>query len=228
MTGAQQAPGAPTSVRGRLLLLTGGRRGTPEDSFAVAAALLLDAALEGAISVEGRRKLGFDRRRVVAGSAAPDGCTAPLIAEVRRRVDATDGDTPWGWCERLAVFAEDAVADELIAAGLVRALPVSWWKRTVRHRTLQPVAPAAAEAVRSGLGTVAAGRSQTQADIALAAALHGCDVIEGTLPGRDARRLDGALQAATRSLPDAARAIAEALLERRRRTDSIGTWYADD
>jgi len=228
MTGAPQAPGAPASVRGRLLVLTGGRRGTPEDSIALAAALLLDAALEGAVSVEAHRRLGFDRRRVVPGSGPVDGCTAPLIAEVRRRVLAAAGDTPWGWCERLAVFAEDAAADELIAAGLVRALPVSWWKRVVRHRTLQPVDPTAAEAVRSSLAAIAAGRSATQADIALAAALHGCDVIEGTLRGRDARRLDGALEAATRSLPDAARAIAEALRDRRRRTDSIGTWYADD
>src|SRR5829696_8287907 len=149
----------PATVRGRLLFLTGGRRGTPDDAFAAAAALLLDAALDGAVAVGGRRRLGIDRRRVIPGPAPLAAATAPLVADLRHRVEATQ-DTPWGWCERLAGSAADAAAQELIDAGLATGTPAPWRRRLVRHRTLapaDPADPAAAPAVREGVAAFARG-----------------------------------------------------------------------
>jgi hypothetical protein len=216
------------SVRGRMLVLTRGRRGTPEDSLAVGAALLFDAALEGAVDVHGRRVVGLDRRRVIPGATTDDRCSAPLVADVRRRVETAGRDTPTGWCERLATFAAEAAAGELVAGGHARPLAVPWWKRLVRHRSLELAAPGVAEAIKADLANVAAGRSSSPVDIALGAALHGYDVADGTLSWRDERRLGHALEAAAATLPASARLIAEALRDRRRRADNIGTWYADD
>jgi len=213
-------------VRGALVVVTGGRRGTPEDRLAVAAALLFDAALAGVVAVEGRKRLGVDRRRVVPGPATTG--VAPLVADVRRRVEIVRPDTPWGWCERLAVYAEEAVTDELAAAGLVRRLTIPAWRRLWRHRGAEPVDPQAAELVRSRLQAIAAGRPGRPADVALAAVLHGCDVVDGPLRGRDDLRLATALDRARPGLPDAARALAEALCDRRRSADRVGTWYGDD
>jgi len=66
------------------------------------------------------------------------------------------------------------------------------------------------------------------ADVALAVALYGCDIVEGAIGWRDVRHLEHAVREAVPTLPDAARAVAEALLDRRRRVDSVGTWTADD
>jgi hypothetical protein len=153
---------------------------------------------------------------------------APLVADVRRRVEIVRPDTPWGWCERLAVHAEEAVTDELVAAGPVGRLTILGWRRLWRHRGVEPVDPQAADAVRVRLQAIAARRSGRSADVALAAVLHGCDMVDGPLRGRDDLRLGPTLDRTRADLPLAAQAIAEALGEHRRRVDRVGTWYGDD
>ena len=64
------------SVRGDGMLLTHGRKGAAEDLLLASAAVLLDGALGGHIEITGRKFLGFERRRVVAGPEVPG---APLL-----------------------------------------------------------------------------------------------------------------------------------------------------
>jgi hypothetical protein len=210
------------------MLLTGGRRGTEDNAFAVAAAVLIDAALSGVIDVRGRRRLGFDRRRVVPGPARPDPSAEPLMADLRRQVETAAPDSPLGWCAHLMAWAEDAVTDELVSIGLVRVLPVPWWKRVLRHRTLEVVDPGTVEEIRARLEAIRSGRSGGRAhDVALGVVLRETDLLSGTF-GRGSRRLARALDREVRTLPPAARAIADTLSERSARQDRIGTWYADD
>lgn len=211
------------TARGDLALLTGGRRGTYDDTFATAAAVLLDAALAGVVDVTGRRVLGIDRRRVVLGPGVPDPETDPLMADVRRRVEVADPDTPKGWCERLAVFAEDALARELVDAGVVRVREVALLRRMFAHRTLDPVDPGAAPAIAARLRAVAGGGASA-ADVALTLLLHETEMLSGTLGRRDARRSVRAAERGADALPRAARAVIDTLAERRRRNDSIGTY----
>ncbi len=213
------------SVRGDVALLTEGRRGMDEDTLATAGAILLDAALARAIEVTGRRRLGIDRRRVVLGPE--ENGAGPLVAEVRRRVGLVDPDTPMGWLERIAVFGEDAVRDELVAAGLARHVEVPVWRRWLRHRTLS-VDAAAADDARGRLVALAGGQTVPLGDLAVAIALRETELLGDTVGRRDARRIGKRIDAAEASLPTSVRAIAETLRERRRRADSVGTWYADD
>src|SRR4051812_24462541 len=101
---------AGTNVRGAALLAIGGRRSAGDGTLVVAAGVLLGAPLGGFLDVTGRRRLGVDRRRLVPGPRELDDQAPPLMVDVVRRVRATTPDTPWGWCERAAVFAFDAVA----------------------------------------------------------------------------------------------------------------------
>ena len=59
------------SVRGDAMLLTHGRKGTAEDLLLASASVVLDGALGGHIDVVGRKLLGVERRRVVAGPRSP-------------------------------------------------------------------------------------------------------------------------------------------------------------
>src|SRR5262245_41450420 len=115
------------SVRGDAMLLTHGRKGTAEDLLLVSASVVLDGALGGHIAVVGRRWLGIERRRVVAGAEVED---APLLmAELRERVRNGTPDDPWGWFDRAGVFALERVSAELAGAGVTTPLRLSGARR---------------------------------------------------------------------------------------------------
>jgi hypothetical protein len=197
------------SVRGDAMLITHGRKGTAEDLLLAGAAVVIDAALGGHIDVEGRRLLGVERRRVVAGPELAD--APPLLAELRLQVLAAAPDDPWGWIERAAAGALERVTAELDAAGLTTPLRLSRTPRFSRHETLI-VAPSAEAAARARLQDALTGAG-TPASIALGALL--CDL--GLRPDR--RRLD------VRSLPPAAQVFLGVIKDQRRR-ESVAVRFA--
>ena len=92
MSPTQTARTYVPSVRGDAMLLTHGRKGTAEDLLLAGASVVLDGALGGHIDIAGRKLLGIERRRVVAGAESPD---APLLmAELRERVLTGTPDDP--------------------------------------------------------------------------------------------------------------------------------------
>ncbi|HEX8207917.1 MAG TPA: GPP34 family phosphoprotein [Solirubrobacteraceae bacterium] len=214
---------AQPTIRGDVALLNQGRRGMDEDSLAVCSAVLLDAALAGVVEVTGKRVLGIDRRRVVAG---PAGAADPLIADLRRRVEIASPGSPGDWFERIGVFGEDAVAEELVAAGVARRVEVPWWRRWLRHRSLEVTDPSAVAAALARLKAVGDGRSLSPHAIGLGFVLRETDLLGDMLGRRDARHVSKRLDDGV--LPPAGRAIVATLREWRRRADSIGTYYADD
>jgi len=96
---------APT-LRGDALLLTHGRPGTER---LVAAALLLDGVVSGALDVSAA-SARFDRRYVVCG---PQPTSDPLFT----RVLADPPDTPRGCIHRISSWASMAIAIDLVSAG---------------------------------------------------------------------------------------------------------------
>jgi hypothetical protein len=204
------------SVRGDALLLTHGRLGAAEDLLLISAAMLLDAVLGGQLDVSGSRKVGLDRRRIAPGPATTG---APLLLELRARALQTAGETPWGWLERAAVLAPRA-SEELIASGSAeRALPDAL-ARMFRHRTLR-VHPELELEARERLADVLTGRPAPPHVIALASALHSCDVLDDVAGVRVTRPQLRAMADATHSLGSGARALLATLEERRRRADTI-------
>src|SRR5687768_8881574 len=120
MSPTQTAAKYEPSVRGDAMLLTHGRKGTAADLLLAAGAVVLDGALAGHMAGVGRRRLGFEGRRVVAGPELPE--APPLMAELRARVQAAPPDEPWGWFDRAAGFALESVTEELEAAGVTTPL----------------------------------------------------------------------------------------------------------
>ena len=115
---ALHAATAALPVRWEATLLGGGWRGSADDDLLPAAGLLIDAGFEGAVALEGARRFGFgrDRRHIVPGRS---GAGARLVDDLAARVGRATPETPYGWCERAAVFAPDAVSEELVELGLV-------------------------------------------------------------------------------------------------------------
>jgi len=201
------------SVRGDAMLLTNGRKGTAEDLLLVSAAVVLDGALGGHIDIAGRKFLGVERRRVVAGREVPD---APLLmAELRERVLAGTPDDPWGWFDRAAVFALERVSAELDGADVTTPLRLSGVRRRLRHDTLI-VSGSAWDAARERLLAALAGDG-TAASIALGAILLHTGLLADVAGRRDTRRLE----ASVRGLPPAARTFLAVLRDQRRREAQI-------
>jgi hypothetical protein len=185
------------SVRGDAMLLTHGRKGTAEDLLLAGAAVVLDGVLGGHIDVAGRKLLGIERRRVVAG---PEVADAPLLmAELRERALASPPDEPRAWFQRTAVFALERVSAELDGAGVTTPLRLSGARRDFRHDTLI-VSPTAERAARSRLLSALAGHGSSNS-IALAAILHHTRLLTDIAGLRETRRLE----ASVRTLPAAAR-----------------------
>jgi hypothetical protein len=178
------------SVRGDAMLLTHGRTGTAEDLLLASASVILDGALGGHIAVVGRKLLGIERRRVVAGADVPD---APLLmAELRQRVLASTPDDPWGWFDRAAVFALERVSAELAGAGVTTPLRLSRARRLFRHDTLI-VSQSAESAARQRLFAAIAGQG-TPESIALGAILHRTGLLTEIVGRRETRRLEVAVR----------------------------------
>jgi hypothetical protein len=197
------------SVRGDAMLLTHGRKGTPQDVLLAGASVVLDGALGGHIDVSGRRRLGVGRHRVAAGADVPD---APLLmAELRERVLVSPPLDPWSWFDRAAVFAVERVSAELDGAGCTTPLRLSRARRIFRHDTLI-VSEAAEFAARSRLLAAMAGEGSPPS-IALGAILHHTDLLTEVAGRRDTRRLE----ADVRTLPPAAQTCLAVLRDQRRR-----------
>ncbi len=207
-TAATYAP----SVRGDAMLLTRGRKGTAADLLLAAGAVILDGALGGHIDVGGRRLLGFERRRVVAGPELPE--APPLMAELRERVLAAPPDDPWGWFDRAAGFALERVTEELETAEVTTPLRLSRAPRVFRHDTLL-VSPSAEEAALGRLLDALAGRG-TPPSIALGALLHPLGLLEELAGSRGPRRLP----VSTHAPP--AQSIHTVLADQRRREAVLG------
>jgi hypothetical protein len=174
------------------------------------------------VELEGARWLGWDRRRVVAAPRAEP--EAGLVDDLADRVGRASSDTPYGWCERAAVFAPDAVALELEQRGWVRRRESGWLRRALRYRAFEVddhrARELAAARVRGAL-TDPAGADD--AAVALTLLVRATGVLRqaaGMTPsGRTLRRLE----ARRAALPAVAAAVLEALDARRRRLELIGT-----
>ncbi len=202
------------SVRGDGMLLTHGRKGVAEDLLLAGASVVLDGALGGHIEITGRKFLGLERRRVVAGPEIPG---APvLMAELRSRVLVSTPDDPWGWFDRAAVFALDRISTELDAAGLTTPLRLSRARRTFRHETLIVSETAESEAHQRLLAALAG--HGTPSSIALGAILHYCDEFVPLVGRRSTRQLEASI----RTLPAAAQTCLAVLKDQRRRESMIG------
>jgi hypothetical protein len=213
MSPTQTATSYVPSVRGDAMLLTHGRKGAAEDLLIAGASVVLDGALGGHLEITGRRLLGFERRRVVAGPEVPG---APLLmAELRSQVLVSAPGDPWSWFDRAAVFAVDRIAAELGACDLTTPLRLSRARRVFRHETLI-VSDSAEAAAFERLLDALAGHG-TAPSIALGAILDRCDELEPLVGRRSARRLD----ASVATLPAAAQTFLAVLRDRRRRETLI-------
>jgi hypothetical protein len=197
------------SVRGDAMLLSHGRKGTAEDLLLVGASVILDGALGGHIDIVGRKLLGIERRRVVAGAQVSD---APLLmAELRERVLTGTPADPWSWFDRAAGLALERVSAELDGAGVTTPLRLSRARRQFRHDTLI-VSQSAESAARARLLAALAGEG-TPESIALGAILLHTSLLTEVVGPRETRRLE----ASVRTLPATAQIFIAVLRDRRRR-----------
>ena len=217
---ALHAATATLPVRWEATLLGGGWRGSPEDDLLPAAGLLVDAGFDGAVALEGTRRFVVDHRRLVRG---PAGATSALVAELVARVERGNRETPTGWCERAAVFAPDAVAEELVELGLVEYREAGWLHKAVRYKAFEILDVGAREAAAARVrDAVARPAHAPERAVALALLLRSTDVLRhvaGATSGRNER----ALEARRATLPPLVAAVLEALDARRRRLDALGT-----
>ena len=206
---ALHAATAALPVRWEATLLGGGWRGSDDDDLLPAAGLLIDAGFEGAIALEGARVLGWDRRRLVAGES---------------RAGKATFATPYGWCERAAVFAPDAVNEELVELGLVEWREAGWLRRALRYKAFAlldgDARDAAAARVRDA---VADPDGAPDTAVALALLLRATSLLGRVAGTPPSRRTERALEERRQELPPVAAAVLEALDARRRRLDAIGT-----
>jgi hypothetical protein len=203
------------TLRGDALLLSGGRRGAPDDTLVLAAAIVLEGALHGLIDVTGARRLGIDRRRVVPGPQTPGRDTPALLAELRERVERATPGTPWDWYERAAVFAFDRVSEELAGAGAIERTEPPWWRRIVRHRAIRILDTRARAAAAERVRAVQAGRAAPAQDVVLAGLLYETGFLRSAA--------ERALERARRELPPSPAALLDALTEARRRAERVGS-----
>jgi hypothetical protein len=217
---ALHAATATLPVRWEATLLGGGWRGSPEDDLLPAAGLLVDAGFDGAVALEGTRRFVVDHRRLVRG---PAGATSALVADLVARVERGNRETPTWWCERAAVFAPDAVAEELVELGLVEYREAGWLHKAVRYKAFEILDVGAREAaatrVRDALARPAHAPERA---VALALLLRSTDMLRH-VAGAPSGRNERALEARRATLPPLVAAVLEALDARRRRLDALGT-----
>jgi hypothetical protein len=211
---------AAPPVRWEATLLGGGWRGGADDDLLPAAGLIIDAGLDGAIALEGARMLGWDRRRLVPGRSAG---AARLVEDLVERVRRATFATPYGWCERAAVFAPEAVNEELVELGLVEFREAGWLRRALRYKAFELLDLSARDAAIARAREAVADPSQApDAAIALALLLRATGLLR-QVAGATSRRTERALEARRQELPPVVAAVLETLDARRRRLDAIGT-----
>jgi hypothetical protein len=217
---ALPAATATLPVRWEASLLNGGWRGSAEDDLLPAAGLLIDAGFDGAVALEGARRLGRDRRRIVPGRS---GAGARLVDDLAARVGRATPETPHGWCERAAVFAPDAVSEELVELGLVEYREAGWLRKALRYKAFEILDVAAREAAATRVrDAVARPAHAPDSAVALALLLRSTDMLR-RVAGATSRRTERALEARLTGMPPVVAAVLEALDARRHRLDAIGT-----
>jgi len=206
-------------VRWDATLLGGGWRGSPEDDLLPAAGLLVDAGFDGAVALEGTRRFVVDHRRLVRGPAA---ATSALVADLVARVERGNPETPTGWCERAAVFAPDAVTEELVELGLVEYREAGWLHKAVRYKAFEILDVGAREAAATRVrDAVARPAHAPESAVALALLLRATGMLR-SVAGASAARNERALEARRATLPPLVAAVLETLDARRRRLDAVG------
>jgi Golgi phosphoprotein 3 (GPP34) len=218
---ALHAATATLPLRWEATLLNGGWRGSAEDDLLPAAGLLIDAGFDGAVALEGARRFGWDRRRLVRGPGGVD--SARLVEELAGRVDRATPETPYGWCERAAVFAPDAVNEELVELGLVEHREAGWLRWALRYKAFEILDVAAREAAAARVRDAVARPAHAPDDaVALALLLRSTDMLR-RVAGATSRRTERTLETRLAAMPPVVAAVLEALDARRRRLDAIGT-----
>jgi Golgi phosphoprotein 3 (GPP34) len=217
---ALHAATATLPVRWEATLINGGWRGSAEDDLLPAAGLLIDAGFDGAVALEGARRLGWDRRRIVRGRSTGG---ARLVDELAGRVGRATPETPHGWCERAAVFAPDAVNEELVELGLVEYRETGWLRKALRYKAFEILDVTAREVAASRVrDAVARPAHAPDSAVALALLLRSTDLLR-RVAGATSRRTERALEARLTGMPPVVAAVLETLDARRRRLDAIGT-----
>lgn len=206
-------------VRWEATLLGGGWHGSPEDDLLPAGGLLVDAGFDGALALEGTRRFVVDHRRLVRG---PAGATSALVADLVARVERGNRETPTAWCERAAVFAPDAVTEELVELGLVEYREAGWLHKAVRYKAFEILDVGARDAAATRVrDAVARPADAPESAVALALLLRSTDMLR-RVAGATSGRNERALEARRANLPPVVAAVLEALGARRRRLDAIG------
>ena len=132
-------------------------------------------------------------------------------------------ETPTRWCERAAVFAPDAVTEELVELGLVEYREAGWLRKAVRYKAFEILDVAAREAAATRVrNAVARPAHAPESAVALALLLRSTDMLRG-VAGATSGRNERALEARRATLPPVVGAVLEALDTRRRRLDAVGT-----
>jgi Golgi phosphoprotein 3 (GPP34) len=218
---ALHAATATLPVRWEATLLGGGWRGSADDDLLPAAGLLLDAGFEGAVALEGARRFGRDRRHIVPGRS---GAGARLVDDLAARVGRATPEAPYGWCERAAVFAPDAVSEELVELGLVEYRETGWLRKALRYKAFELLDTGARDvAIARVRDAVADPDGAPDTAVALALLLRATGVLSRVAGAPPSRRIERALEERRQELPPVAAAILEALDARRRRLDAVGT-----
>jgi hypothetical protein len=218
---ALHAATATLPVRWEATLLGGGWRGSPEDDLLPAAGLLLDAGFDGAVALEGTRRFVVDHRRLVRG---PAGATSALVADLVARVERGNRETPTGWCERAAVFAPDAVTEELVELGLVEYRGAGWLHKAVRYKAFELLDTGARDVAAARVrAAVADPGGAPDTAVALALLLRATGLLSRVAGAPPSRRIERALEERRQQLAPVPAAVLEALEARRRRLDALGT-----
>jgi hypothetical protein len=208
-------------VRWEATLLGGGWHGSPEDDLLPAAGLLLDAGFDGAVALEGTRRFVVDHRRLVRG---PAGATSALVADLVARVERGNRETPTGWCERAAVFAPDAVTEELVELGLVEYRGAGWLHKAVRYKAFELLDTGARDVAAARVrAAVADPGGAPDTAVALALLLRATGLLSRVAGAPPSRRIERALEERRQQLAPVPAAVLEALDARRRRLDALGT-----
>src|SRR5512133_739916 len=212
---------AALPVRWEATLLGGGWRGNPDDDLLPAAGLLIDAAFEGAIALEGARVLGWDRRRLVPGTSR---VRTRLVDDLAARVGKATFATPYGWCERAAVFAPDAVNEELVELGLVEWREAGWLRRVLRYKAFELLDTDARDVATARVrDAVADPDGAPDTAVALALLLRATGMLRSVVGTPPSPRAERALEERRQELPPVPAAVLEALDARRRRLDALAT-----